>query len=518
MGARGAGGRRDRVDLAVVGGGPAGLATAIGARLAGLSVRLYDRRQPPIDKPCGEGLMPDAVARLRELGVALDFGEGGPGEAGERDAEAGAPGALAPGAGNPGLGASGTGNPGARGSGATAGPGSASFPFRGIRYVDGDLVATGLFPGAGGLGVRRIVLHEALVRRAEQVGVELCWGVAVEGLEAAERSADAGSEDRELSEAPAGGAAGGISGGFAAVRAGGELVAARFIAGADGLHSRVRRWAGLEEVVTGKPSSARVGGDPDNSAPDGVVHARGGHGSGAWVGDSGAGDTRAAPAGLPPGARFGVRRHFACRPWSDFVEVYWGPACEAYVTPVAAQEVGVAMLWSGRKSGFDDLLPCWPDLATRLAGAPVTSRDRGAGPLRQDVVSVQRGNVALVGDAAGYLDAITGEGIAVALHQAAALVAAIQAGDLARYAAAHRRIVRLPNLMTALVLALERRPALRRRAIRALAVEPALFSRLLGIHARALPPRSLGLLGAARLLARLCLAEHEGRLSHRRRL
>ncbi len=84
--------------------------------------------------------------------------------------------------------------------------------------------------------------------------------------------------------------------------------------------------------------------------------------------------------------------------------------------------------------------------------------------------------MALVGDAAGYLDAITGEGLAVALHQSAALVEALPRATSARYAAAHRRIDRLPNAMTRLVLALERRPRLRARAIRALAAEPALFS------------------------------------------
>ena len=175
------------------------------------------------------------------------------------------------------------------------------------------------------------------------------------------------------------------------------------------------------------------------------------------------------------------------------------------MTPVAQDQVGVAFLWSGRKADFDDLLETLPDLKARLAGAPVASRDRGTGPLRQRVRAVRRGNVALVGDAAGYFDAITGEGMAVAFHESAALVEALVAGDLDRYAAAHRTINRLPNFMTGLVLALESRPRLRARAVRALAAEPALFSKLLGIHARILPPRRIGL-GALRLAWRLVAA------------
>jgi flavin-dependent dehydrogenase len=360
-------------DLLIVGGGPAGLATAIRARQAGMSVAVLDRARPPIDKACGEGLMPDAVARLREIGVE-----------------------------------------------------PRGLPFRGIRYLDAGRIAEGTFPQAGGLGVRRTELHQALVRRAEETGVDLRWGVKAEGL---------GREGVETDQGP---------------------VQARWIVGADGLRSRVRQWAGLD-------------------------------------------------AGAAPLRRFGVRRHFGIAPWSDFVEVWWGPGCEAYVTPVAADQVGIAILWSGRKADFDDLLETLPDLEARLAGAPVVSRDRGAGPLRQRVRAVRRGNVALVGDAAGYFDAITGEGMAVAFHESAALVEAILAGDLGRYAAAHRAINRLPDFMTGLVLALEGRPRLRARAVRALAAEPALFSKLLGIHARTLPPRRLGM-GALRLAWRLVAA------------
>ena len=370
-------------DLVVVGGGPAGLATALGARLAGLDVTVLDRFQPTLDKACGEGLMPDAAAHLRGLGVEL-----GPGEA---------------------------------------------FPFRGIRYVDGEVTAEGTFPGAAGLGVRRLALHQALVSRAEETGVRLLWGVAARGL-----APDSG-------------------GGWAGIETDQGLIAARWIVGADGLLSKVRRWARLEK----EPGALR---------------------------------------------RFGVRRHYLIRPWTDCVEVHWGPGCEAYVTPVGPELVGVAMLWSGEKLGFDDLLNRFPALHDRLAGAPVASRDRGAGPLHQRVRGVRRANLALIGDAAGYLDAITGEGLAVALHQSAALVEGLRQGSLDGYAAASRRIHRLPDAMTSLMLALERRPWLRKRAIRALAAEPALFSLLLGIHGRLLPARSLGVEGALRLAWRLVAA------------
>lgn len=369
--------------VVVVGGGPAGLATALGARLAGLEVTVLERFRPTLDKACGEGLMPDAAAHLKSLGVEL-----GPGEA---------------------------------------------APFRGIRYVDGDVVAEGTFPGAGGLGVRRLALHQALVRRAEEAGVNLLWGTGARGLVPGE------------------------GGGYAGVKTDGGPIRARWIVGADGLLSKVRRWAGLEK-------------EP------GALH------------------------------RFGVRRHYARAPWIDMVEVHWGPGCEAYVTPAGPDLIGVAMLWSGEKLGFDDLLGRFPALRERLAGAPVASRDRGAGPLHQRVRSVQRHNLALVGDAAGYVDAITGEGLAVALHQSAALVEALRSGSLAGYPAASRRIHRLPDAMTSLMLALEKRPRLRARAVRALAAEPALFSLLLGIHGRLLPPRSLGLDGALRLAWRLVAA------------
>lgn len=374
--------RSEIADVVIVGGGPIGLATAIAARRAGLVAVVLDRGRPPIDGACGEGLMPDAVELIADLGVDL----------------------LAMG----------------------------GFKFRGIRYLEGDLSAEGTFSDRQGMAVHRADFHAALVARAEQVGVDLRWGTPARGLALHGTTA-------------------------LGVETDGGLVRGRFIVGADGLRSKVRHWAGLEE-----PSPAPL--------------------------------------------RFGMRRRFAAEPWCDFVEVYWGPGCEAYVYGLGPQEMGVAILWSGEKANFDQLLERFPAVADRLRDAPATSRDLGAGPLDRRVTAVCRGNVALVGDASGYRDAITGEGIAKGLHQALALVGSLARGTLAGYPAAHRRASRLPDAMTAITMAFERRPRLRRRALVALAQEPAIFSRLLGIHARALPVRSLGLENAARLAWRFVMA------------
>lgn len=121
------------------------------------------------------------------------------------------------------------------------------------------------------------------------------------------------------------------------------------------------------------------------------------------------------------GRRFGLRRHFAIAPWSDLIEVYWTPRVEAYVTPVADDTVGIAMLGPAR-TDFDQALASIPVLASRLAGAAPASALRGAGPFRQRATRHVHGRVMLVGDASGYVDAITGEGLRVGLSQAAAAI------------------------------------------------------------------------------------------------
>ena len=357
-------------EVVIVGGGPAGLATALELRGTGHDVLVVDRAAPPIDKACGEGLMPDGVEALRRLGVEIDE--------------------------------------------------SRRAPFRGIRYIDAEVSAEASFPGQPGMGIRRLVLHRALVDRAVEAGVRTIWGTAVRGL-----------DDRGL------------------LTDQGHL-RAKWIVGADGLHSGVRRWAGLES------RRARF-------------------------------------------RRNGVRRHYNLRPWTDLVEVYWADGCEAYVTPVSSEQIGIAFLWSEGRTDFDSLLTRFPELAERLRGAVTASDDRGAAHLEQRTRAVQRGTVALVGDAAGYRDAITGEGMSLAFHQARALADAIAAANLSEYERQNRRVTALPFALIRLLMEAESRPWLRRRLIRTLAAEPALFAKFLAIHTREAPPRSVGPTGILRL-------------------
>jgi flavin-dependent dehydrogenase len=366
----------ERYDLVVVGGGPAGLAASIGACLEGLKAVVLDAATPPIDKPCGEGLMPDGAEVLARLGVDVD--------------------------------------------------GIETRPFLGVRYIDGPLVAEGAFPDRPGLGIRRTALHQTMAGRAETLGVELRWGTRATGLTADGFDTNHGT------------------------------VRGRWLVAADGRTSRVRRWAGLD----GRPPRRR---------------------------------------------RFGVRRHYEIEPWTDLVEVHWSEGCEAYCTPVGERMVGVAMLWSGGAARFDELLQRFPSLAERLRGAAVASKDRGAGPLAQRCRRVALDSLFFVGDASGYVDAITGEGMALALHQAEAVVAAITAGRPSVYTAAHRRIGRYPNAVTRLLLEVEHRPRLRRRVMRALAADEQLMSKFLALKMAAGGPRMLGRHGLLRLSAEALL-------------
>ena len=354
----------------VIGGGPAGLAAAIAARLAGFRAVVVERRRPPIDKACGEGIMPDGVESLARLGVRL--------------------------------------------------PAGAVFQFGGIRYVESGTVATGCFHGVPGIGVRRTVLHDALRQRAEDLGVDLLWGRAVRRITADGVRLDDGAGDDEVA------CPNGVLGGG-------------FIVAADGQGSPLRRALGLD---------------------------------------------------LPPRhRRFGLRRHYAVGPWSDFVEVHWANGLEAYVTPVGTRHVCVAMLAGDPALRFDEALSRFPEVARRLAGARALGEMRGGPSVFRRARAVVRGNVALLGDASVSLDAISGAGVTLALHQALALGRALKAGDLSIYEREHRSLMRPPWMMTRLMLSIHDRARLRRPVLGLLAAAPAMFSLLLALHTRALARR-----------------------------
>jgi flavin-dependent dehydrogenase len=145
------------------------------------------------------------------------------------------------------------------------------------------------------------------------------------------------------------------------------------------------------------------------------------------------------------------------------VEVHWTPSAEVYVTPVSPDLVGVAVL--GDRSVDYNAVVRVTAAGYRLANADRASMLRGAGPLRQATTQRVAGRILLVGDAAGYVDALTGEGIRLGLVQARAAVAAIAAGNPARYETDWRRITRDYRLLTSALVAAGRRPALRSRIV-----------------------------------------------------
>ncbi|WP_324287805.1 FAD-dependent monooxygenase [Microcella daejeonensis] len=373
--------------VAIVGGGPVGLATAIGARLAGLSPVIFEARSGLIDKACGEGLMPGAMAALRRLGVD-----------------------------------------------------PAGSPIRGIRYQDARRAVEHRYgPGREGRGVRRLVLHAALLERASELGVARRT-MRVDGF-----SADASG-----------------------VVVDGDRFDA--LVGADGLHSRVRAVAGLDR---GPARAAR-------------------RGSSAGRAETAARSAPAAPAAAAAaareralgadGRRFGLRQHFAVAPWSDLVEVTYLDDVELYVTPVDEGTVGVAVL-GRRPLDLAAAIARVPSLAERLSGAAPASELRAAGALRQRTRARTSGRVALVGDASGYVDALTGEGLRVGLAQSEQLVAALAAGTLPAYERAWSRSTRDFRMLTAGLLAAATSPA-RGLIVPAAAAMPRVFGAVVDRLAR----------------------------------
>lgn len=325
-------------DVLVVGGGPVGLAAAIEARMAGLSVIVIEPRDGIIDKACGEGLMPGALPLLDRLGVD-----------------------------------------------------PAGMPLLGVSYRQGSRRVDHLFASGAGRGVRRTTLHAALAERADALGVTR----VTQRVETVEQDATG-------------------------VTAAG--LRAPHLLAADGLHSTVRRLVGLDRTVRGT-------------------------------------------------GRYGLRRHYAIEPWGDLIEVHWARDTEVYVTPVDPGLVGVAVL-GRRRSEFDTVIASLPELASRLDDAASATPVRGAGPFRQRAAAPSSGRVLLVGDASGYVDAITGEGLRLGFDQARAAVASLTGGPA--YDAEWRRVTRDFRVLTAGLVRAATSP-LRRGIVPAAAALPRLY-------------------------------------------
>lgn len=357
----------DATDVFVIGGGPAGLAAAIAAHQQGLRVVVADGAKPPIDKACGEALMPDAIPALEQMGVAI--------------------------------------------------PAVEASPVRGVRFLGAGLSAEADFPaGTCGLSIRRTALHRIMVERAASLGVDLLWQTTVTGI------------SREY------------------VALGERTIRTRWIVGADGVNSRVRRWANLDAYTR-------------------------------------------------TDLRYAFRRHYRVTPWTDCLEIYWSKHLQGYATAVSADQVCVAVASRTSELRLEESLRELPELNARLSGAEIVSAERGALSANRKLKRVWRNNVALIGDASGTVDAITGEGLGLAFGQAAVLATCLRSGNLAGYQAAHRRLALRPLLMARLMLTLDGRPRLQQRTLKILHKRPEIFRRLVALHVGTLSPIHLALDG-----------------------
>ena len=309
-------------------------------------------------------------------------------------------------------------------------------PLYGVRYHGFGISAEARFPEGGdgpsvALGQRRLHLDRALFEAARATpGVDAVEGAAVEGAIVEEGRA-------------------------VGLRVAGVTQRGRLVVGADGPHSPVRRSLGLD-------------------------------------------------APRPRRARIGLRMHFRlARPaeQASLIEIFIGDGHELYVTPLPGDELLIAGL-SDRVAAAEDpaggaraALARWiedePLLRARLAGAEPLTAVAGRSPLGHRARAGFAPGAVLLGDAAGFIDPVTGGGMAQALLTAE-LLATFIPGALAdggargerwlrRFDRRRRALLRDYRLLTRFVLFLIGRPRLARTMLRLMRGNPRLMAHLIGV-------------------------------------
>jgi menaquinone-9 beta-reductase len=292
---------------------------------------------------------------------------------------------------------------------------STSHPFAGIRFIQEDGSAAESRMPANGLGIRRTVLVERLAARAHELGAVLRPRCSVLGFKV-------GSSE-------------------AVVNTTQGKIFGRLVVAADGLHSSLRKVAGLEAP----PSSRR---------------------------------------------RFALRQHFRIRPWTDFVEVYVDAKGEAVVTPVSDESVSINSVWEDgaiEQPKIPALLSRFPALLGRLGNAKTISTVRGAGPMARAAIRRNGDRMVLVGDAAGFVDSISGDGLSIAFNSALTLGKHLPeilkreatAESIEAYERAARRIYRGYWFITKGLLSIAHHPRARRTIINLLMRHPRAFDALM---------------------------------------
>ena len=390
-----------RVDVTVVGAGPAGSATAILLAERGMTVVLLDKAGFPRPKICGEYLSPEAARMLDRLAVLKDVDAAG------------------------------------------------AQPLRGMRLVAPDgTVLRGAYPTAGpwrgyrdhAMAIPREVLDRILLERARSLPIDVRERHRVTGLKV---------EDDQVT---------GVEGADALGRP--FEVRSRLVVGADGRASIVARSLGLVQPHPLK----RLALIQDVEGLDG---------------------------------------------FDQMGEIYIDPPDYSILNPVAPGLVNLSLVvplshakpFRGRlETFFHARLKQLRHLMPRLRGMRPQGRLMAMGPLAYRVMEPRHGGVVLAGDAAGFYDPFTGEGLYTALHSAELLVE-VAHGALARddvstralgaCADARRAATRDKERITRALQFIIARRRLANRVAHALARRPALLDALMGVIGDFVPPREL---------------------------